>query len=173
MGLRSAAVPRGREDFALCEAMGLSAAHDAIWASQLPLTERRRLAARAVAMQLAGGQGSDHAVGCSAGGECQAFADVLAEVAVFRGQPCSKTWVSEAKAVLRQLGGEGKALASRLGRLSKRRNAAAHPDSGLLHAARALVSEHQGAACFFIGDAADDSEELPPDRIVQSDTLVS
>ena len=126
--------------FASCEAMALSAALDAIWASQIPLTEKRRLAARAVAMQMASGQGSDHVAGCS--GECQALEDVLAEVSVLRGPLCGKTSVSEAKAVLRQLGCAGTSLASRLGSLSKRRNAAAHPDSGLLHAVRALVAEH-------------------------------
>ena len=137
--------------------MALSAALDAIWASQIPLTEKRRLAARAVAMQMASGQGSDHVGGCS--GECQALEDVLAEVAVFRGPLCGKTSVSEAKAVLRQLGSAGTSLASRLGRLSKRRNAAAHPDSGLLHDVRALAAEHQGTVCFFIGEAVDGSEE--------------
>ena len=104
--LELAAVSRFlREKFASCEAMALSAALDAIWASQIPLAEKRRLAARAVAMQMASGQGSDHVGGCS--GECQALEDVLAEVAVFRGPLCGKTSVSEAKAVLRQLGCAG------------------------------------------------------------------
>ena len=135
-------------------AMDLKTVLDGIWASQLPLAERRRLAARAVACQLQGGQGGGHAGSSDAGGECQALAEVLAEVGVRRGLPCGTTTVSEAKAWLRHHGDVGKSLASRLGRLSKRRNAAAHPDGGLRLAVRALAFQHKGQQEQVIEDKA-------------------
>ncbi len=79
-------------------AMELATVVDGIWASQLPLAERRRLAARAVASQLPGGRGGGHAGSSDAGGECLGLAEVLAEVGVRRGLPCGATTVSEAKA---------------------------------------------------------------------------
>ena len=125
-------------------AMELATVLDGIWASQLPLAERRRLAARAVASQLPGGQGGGHASSSDDGAECHgtsiaSLAEVLAEVGVGRGVTCGTTTVSEAKVWLRHHGDVGKSLASRLGRLSKRRNAAAHSDGGLLLAVRALA----------------------------------
>lgn len=127
--------------------MELTKALDGIWASQLPLAERRREAARAVVFQMSGGQGGGRSGSSDDGDERHGtsivtLAEVLAEVGVGRGQPLGTTTVSEAKAWLRQQGDQGIALAKRLGKLSKHRNAAAHPDGGLLLAVRSLALQH-------------------------------
>jgi hypothetical protein len=101
---------------------------DAIYASRLPLAERRRLAARVLA--------------CSASVVLPSIS-AFEPIVVFEGAfvAAEADTVCEAKLKLRALGGEGVRLAARLGRASSLRNGVAHIDVGLAEAIRALLGD--------------------------------
>ena len=121
--------------------MGLAAVLGEVWASPLPLCERRRLAARVAVAALgasSGGGGGDSSSGAEQLEPIGFFEEALMEVAALMGK--EKLGISAAKESLRLLGAEGESLARRLARLSKVRNSAAHPDVALLADIRALGS---------------------------------
>ena len=114
----------------------LAEALNGIWMSEAPLTEKRRLSARvtmAVGMPGGGAEGSAQSYDV-----LSAFEECVCEVATKAG--CARD-VRATKQWLRQQGEKGVRLASRLGRLSKVRNAAAHPDATFLEDVRNLVSD--------------------------------
>ena len=84
---------------------------------------------------------------------------VLALVGRSAGVPMS---VQAAKAQLRARGGQGAALASRVGRLSKGRNSCSHPDVRLLGDIEALLGE-QGST--------DDCDSEPASEVVASNDV--
>ena len=134
----------------------LSEVLDGVWASSLPVAEKRRLCARAVtAPLLAGvpvrGDSGDSAV--------VRIEEVLVEVAKAVGR--SRLDVGAAKAILRSRGEEGKALAARLGKLSKARNASAHPDVTLAADVRGWVLAEEGAmaSSASVGTNTEEEEE--------------
>ena len=110
-----------------------------IWASPLPRAERRRIAA-SVAASCAHGHGlgwraaaAEAPSSAPACGSITAMEEALLAVGQLAGGPgASALRITEAKSVLRGIGDLGCKLASRLGRLSKARNASAHPDVGLV-----------------------------------------
>ena len=124
----------------------LAAVLGEVWASPLPLGERRRLAAR-VAMAALHSSNGDGGMGGGGGGcsKCEApttichMEEALREVAALDGKK-DKIGVSAAKAAFRRRGEGGADVARRLSRLSKARNTAAHPDVCLLDDIRALSS---------------------------------
>ena len=122
-----------------------------IYASGIPVAECRMLARTAVVTSLRG-----H--GAERSAERQDEVDYLEQalhvVAQLAG--CSgKIAVSKAKCWLREQGGQGPQLASRLSRLSKTRNSRSHPDVSLVDHMRGLAaSEPDGLA------RAEDSTEV-------------
>ena len=102
---------------------------DSVWSSAVPLAEKRRLAARAVAMVLLGPAQPDQ--GRSVAEELLDFEGLLRGIGACAGRLGSKPTVSEAKRWLRGLGEPGGRFASRLGAISKQRNRQAHPDAGM------------------------------------------
>ena len=102
-----------------------------IWASQLPVSERRRLAARISAVSMSGGP---HRLAGESGDEV-----VTLEEALIAAGGGVKLSISAAKAHLRLLP-EGHQLASRVSRLSKIRNGRAHPDVNLLRDIRQAIA---------------------------------
>jgi len=124
----------------------------AIHGSSLSVRERRRLATSAV--HAAFHAGAARAVPPRPAYEAiPELEEVLGVVARSTGD--DKLSVSQAKGVLRRHGERGRALASRLGRLSKRRNGQAHPEVGLVDAVRDLL--RVGASC----EAASAAESDP------------
>ena len=117
----------------------LEAVLGAVWASALPLAERRRLAARVAVAALGPGGGGGGDGSCDGVPTLGHMEEVLMEVAALDGK--EKIGVSAAKAVLRGRGERGEAAAKRLSRLSRARNTAAHPDVGLVTHIRALADE--------------------------------
>ena len=94
-----------------------------LWKADIPLDERRRLAARACGQA----QASRHPPGDGRRDVLDRLEEVLAVAGQSLGVP--KPNVTTVKSVLRARGRGD--LASRLSRLSKGRNAMAHPDVGL------------------------------------------
>ena len=139
---------------------------EAIWSSALPLAERRRLCARAVAARALcpEGRGGGVSAVLPVDGTLSWLEEGLCAVADGLRTPRRIT-VSQAKKALRERGRHD--LASRVGRLSKLRNGAAHPDVGLVAAIREAfvvdskagsggdsngVASGSDAEIFFIGD---------------------
>ena len=112
---------------------------DQIWASSLPLPERRRLAGRAVATAMLGSKDTtqEPESGDTALLDFECLLNDLRFLGEFKGKPS----VTEAKCWLRGLGDLGGQFASRLGRLSKQRNRRAHPDAAhsFLHDVHSLL----------------------------------
>ena len=141
---------------AACGAGGrLAALLGEVWASPMPVAEKRRLAFRLSLEVLHGGgtaQGRAAAeiVEASSGDEGTGsrshlihLEEALLAVGRHAGRASGdKITIAEAKAQLRQHGPSGTKLASRLGRLSKLRNAEAHPDVAFLSACGELVVGH-------------------------------
>ena len=114
---------------------------DAIWATNIPLGEKRRLAGRA-SVALLVGQPDHTKEEMAADASCttfERFEEVLVAVGELEGTP--KPSVSQAKAALRGYGVQGRQMASRLGRFSKLRNGRAHPDVSLASDIGSLRSE--------------------------------
>ena len=106
---------------------------EAIQRADIPANERRRLGARAVeaALRLLAAAAGGTACEPSAVEPRLHFEDALVAVQA-AAKTDEKLNVAKAKAWLRAQGSEGTSLASRLGRLSKARNAASHPDVSLI-----------------------------------------
>ena len=137
-----------------CGADGrLAALLSEVWASQMPVAEKRRLSFR-LSLEVLRGQGTDQG---RAGVEVEEASSLdegtgtrshlvhLEEALLTVGRHVGrdsgqKVTIAQAKAVLRPLGPEGMKLASRLGRLSKLRNAAAHPDVAFVADIKNLLS---------------------------------
>ena len=103
-------------------AVALSQALHAVYSLHLPLAEQRRLAGRALGLVL---QPSDRAAVRDRSVIPEAFELALLEVGRIMGKS-GKATVTEAKQHLRRFGAAGAKLASKLGRLSKLRNAEVH-----------------------------------------------
>ncbi len=148
---------------------GLAEVLEIIRMSAWPAADRRRLAARAVAAELPLRRQTPAAAaaagevqpppGASGNGQTDAAAlylmeEALAAVGRLAGlPPGQRLRIAEAKAVLRAAhGAVGGSVASRLSRMSKGRNALAHPDVGLL-AAIAVLGEH---------GSSDEGSDSPP-----------
>jgi len=124
--------------------------------------ERRRLSAIAVRAAVVTPWRPEGTLPVGDGAALQHFEDALEAVGVMAG--VAKPNVSEAKRLLRCRGDAGKVLASRLGRLSRRRNKAAHPDAGLAGAIRALPSVPEGSS-----EAASEPAAEPPQHLATSE----
>ena len=108
---------------------------------------RQAVAAAVAAAVRSLGLGPGPSAGDScAGGKCklEALEEALAAVAYGLGCPADRFTVPQAKAALRERGEAGSSLAARLGRMSKGRNARAHPDVGLV---AAIVHLLRGGGC--------------------------
>ena len=114
---------------AAMSSMVLSGVLNSIHASEIPVEEKRRLAARAVDAAMARGT-NDKPPG-QAHIQLIQLEQALHTMAVQAG--VNKLSISDGKAWLRPRGPSGVALASRLSKLSKVRNGVAHPDVGLVH----------------------------------------
>ncbi len=114
-----------------------------IWATDLPVVEKRRLCARVVTAPVwaATGRGmlaeGDGSLGLA---RMEEFFGAVQECAGFGARPSA----SAAKAELRRRGPEGCRLVSWFGRLSKARNAVAHSDVGLVGAIAGAFKEQMG-----------------------------
>ena len=118
----------------------LPAVLEGIWAAQIPLAERRRLCARTAAALALG----VHVDAASDGLSVTTLEEALQVVAGHAGR--ERISITDAKDWLRQHGGNaGQKLASRLARLSKARNVAAHPDTSLVRDLRACQHVPAGA----------------------------
>ena len=140
----------------------LAATLDGIWASALPVGEKRRLGARAAAAGLFGPTpASDE--GEEANPLLYTYEELLSAVGTLAG--VDKPGISQAKHILRQHGDHGHRLASRLGRVSKLRNGKAHPDVSLLREVAALGAGHLSASDEHEpeneADAVDEWQRLP------------
>ena len=137
-----------------CGADGrLAALLSEVWASQMPVAEKRRLSFR-LSLEVLRGQGTDQGragveveeassldEGTGTRSHLVHLEEALLTVGRHVGGPSGqKVTIAQAKAVLRPLGPEGMKLASRLGRLSKLRNAAAHPDVAFVADIKKLLS---------------------------------
>ncbi len=121
---------------------------EAIQRADIPANERRRLGARAVeaALRLLAAAAEAAVSDPSVVEPRRHFEEAL--VAVQEAAQSKEMFnVVKAKAWLREQGLAGKGLASRLGRLSKARNATSHPDVSLLREIRCLHAQ-DGAASF-------------------------
>ena len=121
---------------------------DAVWASTLPLAEKRRLCAR-VAMApvlMAAGKGpvEDHGSLCLS---------VVHEATIATGGQ----HVGEAAKLLRQSGCHS--LAKRLQRASKARNWSAHPDAGLSDEVKQAMAAHRMGLASCVPEAGGVDEE--------------
>ena len=97
-----------------------------IWATALPLSERRRLARQVVTTAALGnGANSEQA-------EAKAIYEELLDTVGKKAGLEHKPSIVEAKHWLRSRGSNGCRMASRLGKISKLRNLVAHPDPTLL-----------------------------------------
>ena len=109
----------------------LTKALNEIWAAELPLAEKRRLATRvAVASTMGGRDEAEQQVEKAAdSSHIHMLEEALVATSRLVGGTAGKALpISEAKRVLRLRGPHGASLASRLGRLSKARNVSAgHP----------------------------------------------
>ena len=105
----------------------LAAVLEGISAARLPRQDSRWLMRAAVGIALSGSGG----VGWSDSEPFAHFEEALIAVQD-SANLAAKPSVSEAKAWLRSCGTDGASIASRLGRVSKRRNGAAHPDVSLI-----------------------------------------
>jgi len=110
-----------------------------VWASSLPLGERRRLCRAAVGMELLG-QGEPAPPVEEAGTALTQFEEVLSAAGGALG---ARPTVTELKDHLRRRNRSD--LASRVGRLSKVRNGQAHPDADLTTHVVAALSAEWGA----------------------------
>ena len=134
----------------------LPAVLEGIWAAQIPLAERRRLCARTASVLVLG----VHVDTENTCGSVAAMEEALHAVADLAGKP--RINIVDAKDWLRQHGGAtGKGLASRLAKLSKARNVAAHPDVSLVGDLRACHYDTCGAY-----PAAVDVQLMPNDVAV-------
>ena len=120
----------------------LSEVMGAVWRAAMPLAERRRLALRLsfAALRVGGHDAGDgdrdglHAApegrGEGDGTQLRHLEEILLSVGQLEGRTPGDRLpsISEAKRVLRDRGQAGARMASRLGKLSKSRNAVAHPD---------------------------------------------
>ena len=113
----------------------LSSVLDEIYGSSIGPTEQRYLAKFAVGIRLQDGLGGSKHRG-PGNDRCHNLEEMLHAIGT-RAGTTSKPDISRAKQWLRQQPG-GTALASRLGKFSKFRNAAGHPDVGLLDDIMAL-----------------------------------
>ena len=138
---------------ALAMGGGLAAVLGEVWSSPLPLCERRRLAARVAVAALGTSSGSSGGGGgadvrgedeLSSSAPLGLMEEALLAVADLAGK--GKVGISTAKAILRERGEEGVAVARRLGKLSKARNATAHPDVALLADIRSLPALPVGSS---------------------------
>jgi hypothetical protein len=126
-------------------ALSLSCVLEAIHRADIPAAERRRLGACAVeaALHSPGGRQGE-AVGLPSVVESRLhFEEALVAVRE-AAQTEEKFNVASAKGWLRENGSAGRGLASRLGRLSKARNATSHPDVSLIREIRRLVAGTSG-----------------------------
>ena len=122
----------------MADGVSLSSVIEEVYGSAISLGEKRRLAARAIALRL---HGKSEAPPCedSERDPVLFLEDVLAASAAACGMPVQRMSVPQAKALLKQhFGDVGRQLASRIGRASKLRNAKAHPDRSLLQAIQSL-----------------------------------
>jgi len=104
---------------------------DGIYQSQWPMVEKKRLAAMAVRYSLGPPVEVREGGSCGARPPVEMLEEALSEVqhlACLDKRPS----ITDAKTLLRRHGQAGTLLASRLSRLSKARNCAAHPDVSLL-----------------------------------------
>ena len=158
----------------------LTAVLEEVWATSLPLAERRRLMARATAAPLLQPVRPDGEGMGGGGGTVVLLEEVLSEAAAAAGR--DRVNVAQAKAMLRARGAPGRRLASRLGKLTTGRNVAAHPDvslpglvAGMLGGSGSSSSSNSscstgaadegdvgaadaaaGPVCFFVGEAMRD-----------------
>ena len=117
--------------------VALSAVLASISGSSFPQAERKRLAYWAVVEAVRSPwPGAARQDGC-----IEAQERVLDVVA--KGSGVDKVSVSRARELLRRGGDDGRALANRLGRLSKFRNAGAHPDVALERDVEAFMDKPQ------------------------------
>ena len=116
-----------------------------------PAADKRRLSARAVAAELEFRRRPAAAVSAapvvSEGGSITLLEVSLCAVGRLAGwSPEQRVHITEAKAYLRSsYGAAGSSMASRISRLSKGRNVAAHPDVGLPSAIACLASDFEVA----------------------------
>ena len=144
-------------------AASLPAVLEGIWAAQIPLAERRRLCARTASVLVLGAH-VDTENTCSS---VVAMEEALHAVADRAGKP--RINIVDAKDWLRQHGGAtGKSLASRLAKLSKARNVAAHPDTSLVGDIRACQHVTRGA-----DPSAVDAQHLPDDVAVDDSGITT
>ena len=144
-------------------AASLPAVLEGIWAAQIPLAERRRLCARTASVLVLGAH-VDTENTCSS---VAAMEEALHAVADLAGKP--RINIVDAKDWLRQHGGAtGKSLASRLAKLSKARNVAAHPDTSLVGDIRACQHVTRGA-----DPSAVDAQHLPDDVAVDDSGITT
>ena len=108
--------------------LGLAAVLEQIWAAEgLPERERRWLCNAAVGRAQCVGSRPAVAASSDACADLESILDGLGRAAALPAKP----GLAVAKRLLRGRGAKGEALARRLGRMSKGRNTAAHPDVGL------------------------------------------
>ena len=121
---------------------------EAIQRADIQANERRRLGARAVeaALRLLAAAAGGTACEPSAVEPRLHFEDALVAVQA-AAKTDEKLNVAKAKAWLRAQGSEGTSLASRLGRLSKARNAASHPDVSLIREIHRLQTPVDATDC--------------------------
>ena len=140
------------------EASAIAASVAGIWAAAgVPVAEKRRLAARAATATVFAASGRLPRLDTGEPPSCERLEEALEAVSELTGGRGPRPIVSEAKEQLRRRGLAGRRLASRVGKLSRARNAASHPDVGLAREIRQLLQDEAKCEDFGQGSGSGES----------------